>query len=198
MFTKLNTFNIPSSVTSIGERVFRNNSTSNPYYSLKTIYCHLATPPTLTTDIFDDTTYQSAQLYVPYGSKEAYQSADYWKAFKEIIELPRETRQCSAPVISIENGMLHFTNDTPESTFTYNISCSTDPAVTEGIASLFGGNFTFKISAYASAPDYDDSEVTTKTFVFNNMQGDFDGDGEITISDITSIIQLYLKTGAIK
>ena len=30
----------------------------------------------------------NATLYVPYGSKSAYEVADYWKDFKEIIEMP--------------------------------------------------------------------------------------------------------------
>ena len=32
----------------------------------------------------------NATLYVPKGSKEAYAAADYWKEFKEIIELEDE------------------------------------------------------------------------------------------------------------
>ena len=30
---------------------------------------------------------KNATLYVPLGSKEAYQAADYWKDFKEIVEI---------------------------------------------------------------------------------------------------------------
>ena len=28
-----------------------------------------------------------ATLYVPVGSKETYEAADYWKEFKEIVEM---------------------------------------------------------------------------------------------------------------
>ena len=30
----------------------------------------------------------NATLYVPKGSKSAYEAADYWKEFKEIVEMP--------------------------------------------------------------------------------------------------------------
>ena len=43
-------------------------------------------PTPLTIEQFTFTDRANATLYVPIGSKSAYQAADYWKEFKEIIE----------------------------------------------------------------------------------------------------------------
>ena len=43
------------------------------------------TPVVIAEDVFTNRT--NAILYVPEGSKSAYQTADYWKEFKEIVEI---------------------------------------------------------------------------------------------------------------
>ena len=35
---------------------------------------------------------KNATLYVPAGSKAAYEAADYWKEFKEIVEMAQVTK----------------------------------------------------------------------------------------------------------
>ena len=52
---------------------------------LKQIKVLVTTPPTLEGGFLND---ENATLYVPKGCKAAYQAADYWKEFKEIIEFP--------------------------------------------------------------------------------------------------------------
>jgi hypothetical protein len=68
---------IPASVTSIGASAF--------YYSnwLTTVTALNPVPVTIPESVF--TNQSDVTLYVPKGSKTAYQSADYWKDFKEII-----------------------------------------------------------------------------------------------------------------
>ena len=70
---------IPSSVTSIGNYAFYNCS------SLTSVTCNLETPLPITGNTFSNRS--KAKLYVPIGTKTAYESADYWKEFKEIIEI---------------------------------------------------------------------------------------------------------------
>lgn len=46
----------------------------------------MATPPTISDGVFNESNYGNATLCVPRGSKAAYQAADVWKDFGEIVE----------------------------------------------------------------------------------------------------------------
>ena len=95
-----NTF-IPSGVTAIGNNAFCNSTITSIVIpnSVDTIsngafaYCNSLTSVTVyieTPLIISSTTFTNranATLYVPAGCKAAYEAADYWKEFKEIIEM---------------------------------------------------------------------------------------------------------------
>ena len=74
----LTSVTISSSVTSIGNDAFNgiNNLTSVTVEALE--------PVAITSEVFSNRA--NATLYVPAGSKAAYEAADYWKEFKEIVE----------------------------------------------------------------------------------------------------------------
>ena len=76
--SNLSTINIPNSVTSIGGSAFAGCT------SLTSVTVENPTPVTIEQKTFSNRA--NATLYVPTGSKSAYQAADYWKEFKEIIE----------------------------------------------------------------------------------------------------------------
>ncbi|MBO4641669.1 MAG: leucine-rich repeat protein [Bacteroidaceae bacterium] len=77
----LETVVLGESVASIGIGAFQYQSNLTKVVSLAT------TPPTLVTPgNYAFTNRADAILYVPAGSKETYQAADYWKEFKEIRE----------------------------------------------------------------------------------------------------------------
>ncbi len=99
--TSLTSIIIPNSVTSIGENAFYNCSdltsvtignsvtTIGDYAfsdcsSLTCVNNLSETPQNI--DRYTFTNRANATLYVPSGSKAAYEAADYWKYFKEIIE----------------------------------------------------------------------------------------------------------------
>jgi hypothetical protein len=75
---------IPSSVNFIGAYAFAVCST------LKTIYSESSVPVDLSssTDVFYSVDYTTCILNVPYGSKEAYQTANQWQDFENIVEMP--------------------------------------------------------------------------------------------------------------
>ena len=70
---------IPRSVTDIGDYVFCNNN------NLVDVRVENPTPVNISSQVF--TNRANATLYVPAGSKAAYQSANYWNEFKAIVEI---------------------------------------------------------------------------------------------------------------
>ena len=74
----LTSITIPSSVTSIGSYAFSVCS------NLTSVTMERSTPVSITSDCFSNRA--NATLYVPAGSKAAYEAAPYWKQFKEIVE----------------------------------------------------------------------------------------------------------------
>ena len=74
----LTSITIPSSVTYIGSWAFYGCS------KLTTVVVKNASPVEISSYVFSSR--KKATLYVPAGSKAAYEAADYWKEFKEIIE----------------------------------------------------------------------------------------------------------------
>ena len=75
----LTSVTIGNSVSSIGRYAFDN------CYSLYSYMVKNETPAIIYSNTFSHLT--NATLYVPAGSKEAYETADYWKEFMEIIEM---------------------------------------------------------------------------------------------------------------
>ena len=73
----LHTIRIPAGVESI-------NNSFNGCAAIAEVYCKATTPPTLT-DSFDAIT-DSAKIYVPIGSGDAYKTALYWSDYASMIE----------------------------------------------------------------------------------------------------------------
>ena len=104
----LTSITMPNSVTSIG------NSAFYECVNLTSVTVDINTPLAITSNTFSNRA--NATLYVPAGSKAAYEAANYWKNFKEINEIGKDM---SSSDITIN----------PISTVTYNGSAQT-PTVT--------------------------------------------------------------------
>ena len=77
----LNSITIPNSVTSIGNQAFY------ACIGLTSVTCLAVTPPTTSSSTFMGGVTSHATLYVPKGSVAAYQTADNWKHFSQIVGL---------------------------------------------------------------------------------------------------------------
>ena len=95
----LTSIEIPNSVTEIGSYAF------NDCTGLTSVIVAWATPINLlNSNTFSNAS--NATLYVPKGTKEAYEAARYWKNFKEIVEYEMEETGIEA----IDNGQLTMDN----------------------------------------------------------------------------------------
>ena len=105
----LSSITIPNSVTSIGEEAFWGCS------DMSTVTIKNTTPPSISSDTFDNDTYYYATLRVPENSKETYEAATNWKKFKHIeeyLELPEGNTPIdfadeNAKAICVENWDLN-------------------------------------------------------------------------------------------
>ena len=73
---------IPQSVTSIGNYAFSGCS------NLTSVTAEMTEPINIGTLVFSNSA--NATLYVPAGCKAAYEAANSWKQFKEIVEMPSQ------------------------------------------------------------------------------------------------------------
>jgi hypothetical protein len=127
----LTSLRIPNSVTSIGTNAFRgckrlitielSNSLksigSYAFYgcdSLTSVYMNCFEPLSIGYTTFSNQS--NATLYVPMGTKEAYETANYWKEFKEIIEVggivtPLDISACPGGLGSTMNIEMRNTED---------------------------------------------------------------------------------------
>ena len=80
--SKLKQISIPASVGSIGEAAFSGCT------GLESVTTRIAEPFAINDNTFDEETYTTATLYVPYGTKTTYKATDGWKNFFNIEELP--------------------------------------------------------------------------------------------------------------
>ena len=99
--TQLTKVTLPNTITSIGQNAFYSNSLKSIVIGdkltvldnyafgncndLTEVTIKLTSPLSIAENVFPNRT--NAILYVPKGCKQAYIAADYWKEFKEIIEM---------------------------------------------------------------------------------------------------------------
>lgn len=143
---------IPSSVEFIGELAFSGCS------SLTSVIVNNPVPIDITIETFSNR--KNATLYVPFGCRVAYEAADYWKEFKEIVEME--------PVY---------------------------PAIEDFAVILDGEKQTLHGRMVAQdGEEYiiTDSGIYRVTGRRERLAGDVNGDGKITIADVTELVNVIL------
>ena len=176
----LTSVTIPNSITSIGVASFQYCS------GLTSVTVLNPTPIAITEYVFTNRT--NATLYVPKGSIEAYQAADYWKEFKEIIE----NNKCATPTILFVDGKLKFECDTEGVEFVYEITESVKDSGTGSEVKL-GNTTTYRVSVYATKEGYENSEVATKDVTMSvGLKGDVNDDGKIDVEDVVGVVNIIL------
>ena len=133
----------------------------------------------------------NATLYVPYGCKSNYQSANYWEEFKQIKELPQP--QLPMPTITFADGKLSFADEVEGVTFQYGIfqEYVQTTSSTEPIAFPF--NPVYIVRALAMKEGWRNSGIAEITVDLSDLKGDANGDGIISIADITIILENILN-----
>ena len=171
---------IPNSVTSIGIGAFEDCS------GLTSVTIKKETPLPIEESTFSNRA--NATLYVPYGSTAAYEAANYWKEFKEIIEMPG--LRCATPTISFKGGKLHFECETSDVTYHYTI---TPPSKTDNTGNDVEVGSSYTVQVYASKDGYLDSDPATQDIDIRGIKGDVDGDGVVDVNDVQTTINIILK-----
>ena len=83
---------LPNSLTSIGEMGFCSGGSDGARFSR--VISRIQEPFEIGTNTFSSSKLESMVLYVPFGTKEKYQSTNYWNRFRSIIEGdPTEIRE---------------------------------------------------------------------------------------------------------
>ena len=171
----LTSIEIPNSVTSIGVGAF------NGCTGLASVTVELESPLTIGNSTFSNCA--NATLYVPYGSKAAYEAANYWKEFKEIKEMPD---RCATPTIIYKNGELTFDCETEGVKY---VSTITAPESTEADGKKIDLSKSFRVSVYATKEGYTDSDIATQDINIRGLKGDVNDDGDVTAQDASLILQ---------
>ena len=96
--SSLTSVTIPSSVTRIDGEAFYDCS------SLTSVIIDIESPLTISSSTF--TNRRNATLYVPSGCKAAYEAADVWKEFKEIVEFGGRLSVSSATLLKGKGTMM--------------------------------------------------------------------------------------------
>jgi hypothetical protein len=166
-------------VESIGSQAFYECT------GLTLVLVDLKTPLTIDEETFSDR--GNATLYVPQGSGDAYKGAEYWKEFKEIIELADFT-PCATPTISYKDGKLSFECETEGVEFVSNYTFTE-----ENTGAVIDVPITCKVTVYAKKEGRIPSDKAELVIEAPGIKGDVDGDGVVDVNDVQTTINIILK-----
>lgn len=135
---------------------------------------------------FEENSYNSGYDMVYYRYQLETMTGGKYSLKTESSDKPK----CETPVLAWENGQVKCTCATPDVKYAYTVSmgdCTGESA--DGIIKL---GSTFTVSVRAVRDDYKDSDVATLEFKLPDI-GDMNGDGAITIADVTALVNKILE-----
>ena len=166
----LTSVTIPNSVTSIGNYAFSG-------YDIPTVVSLIENPFNISTNVFSNNTLKNATLYVPVGTIDKYKATDGWKRFLFMEEstggiTPTTPQKCEKPTIAYKNGKLTFNCETEGATCQSSI---TDPDITSYSSKEVQLGVTYNISVYATKTGFENSETTTATLCWIDVEPKTEG-----------------------
>lgn len=177
---------IPASVSSIADLAF------SYCYNLTSVSVEAKTPFVIAGNTFTNIP-ESAVLYVPATSIEAYKSTSPWNNFKN-IEPINTLGKCATPEISYANGKLTFTCETDGAEC---VATITDPDITTHYGNEITLSLKYTVSVYATKNGYDNSDVATREIIIEKDQttlfGDLDKDGKVNVADHVKLSDIIMN-----
>ena len=151
--TSLTSVTIPNSVKYIGGYAF--SSCKN----LENVYCYAETVPETGTTAFVYTNVESATLYVPAPSINAYKTTEPWSTFGTIKTLNEvEKEKCETPTIAFSDGRLAFSCATDDVEYVSEVKCADVNTYYTAEVALTA---CYDISVTATKTGYENSDVAT-------------------------------------
>ncbi len=187
--TPLSTVILGKNITNIDCRAFSGCS------NLKDVYVYAESVPSAYSMGNDDiesafdNDLSTVTLHVPASAIEAYKAQSPWNNFGHIYAIGEEPLpQCATPTISFTNGKIKFACETEDVEYVPTVTCTPSQTLTGDELEL---GTTYTVSVYAKREGYLDSEVATSTITLSTV-GDVNGDGKLTIADVTSLVNAIL------
>lgn len=143
--------------------------------SLTKVYSNITNPSTI--EKFTNNVYVNATLYVPKGTKTAYEQTDGWKQFFNIVEDPtlgegQAIQKCEKPAIQYTCGKLSFYSGTDGVIFHSTITNSDISTYSSNEIQL---GVTYTIYVFASKEGYENSDVATATLCWIDVEPKTEG-----------------------
>lgn len=161
---------IPNSVTSIGNYAFIDSD-------ILSIISWSENPCSISIYTFSKNTINNATLYVPVGTIDKYRDTFRWRDFLFIEEgtggsAPTTPQKCEKPTISYQNGKLTFNCET-EGAICHSTIMDTDiKSYSDAEVQL---SVTYSISVYATKVGYENSDETTATLCWIDVDPKTEG-----------------------
>lgn len=99
---------------------------------------------------------------------------------------------CATPTVSFVDGKLHFSCDTDDAKYHYRMQISEHFFGETTSDVILPNTYSLIVTVFAEAEGYEPSEEITQTFSF--FVDDVNGDGDVNIGDITTLVNKILQT----